>query len=192
GIRRPRPVEKRNSPGWINTEGAAPGKPQNRCMPLTPESAGDTDSTASSAPAEAAGQVGRGRRVEHDRSSRVSDREILRLAVPAFGALVAEPLFLLTDSVIVGHLPDPALGALGLAGTVLAALIGLCVFLAYGTTAAVARQLGSGNLAQAMRRGIDGLWLAAVIGVTISAVCWPLAPSIVHVFGAEGTLATLA
>jgi len=127
-----------------------------------------------------------------DRSSRVSDREILRLAVPAFGALVAEPLFLLTDSVIVGHLPDPALGALGLAGTVLAALIGLCVFLAYGTTAAVARQLGSGNLAQAMRRGIDGLWLAAVIGVTISAVCWPLAPSIVHVFGAEGTLATLA
>src|SRR5690606_5391439 len=52
--------------------------------------------------------------------------------------------------------------------------------------------LGSGNLAQAMRRGIDGLWLAAVIGVTISAVCWPLAPSIVRVFGAEGTLATLA
>ncbi|MEZ0074554.1 MATE family efflux transporter [Planotetraspora sp. GP83] len=127
-----------------------------------------------------------------DRRGRTHDREILRLAVPAFGALVAEPLFLLTDSIIVGHLPDPALGALGVASAALTALVGLCVFLAYGTTAAVARRLGAGDIRQAMRQGIDGLWLAAVIGVAIGVAGWPLAPFIVHLFGATGELATLA
>ncbi|MBP2704638.1 MATE family efflux transporter [Microbispora sp. RL4-1S] len=126
------------------------------------------------------------------RPGRAHDREILRLAIPAFGALVAEPLFLLTDSVIVGHLPDPALGALGVAGSALSALVGLCVFLAYGTTAAVARRMGAGNLGKAMRQGIDGLWLAAGIGLAVAAACWPLAPFIVHVFGASGQLAALA
>ncbi|GII52237.1 MATE family efflux transporter [Planotetraspora thailandica] len=126
------------------------------------------------------------------RQGRAHDREILRLAVPAFGALVAEPLFLLTDSIIVGHLLDPALGALGVASTGLTALVGLCVFLAYATTAAVARQLGAGDLRQAMRQGVDGMWLAAAIGVVIAVVCWPLAPFIVHVFGATGELAAQA
>jgi putative MATE family efflux protein len=128
----------------------------------------------------------------NNQQGRTHDREILRLAVPAFGALVAEPLFLLTDSIIVGHLPDPALGALGVAGAALTALVGLCVFLAYATTAAVARQLGAGDLRRAMSQGVDGIWLAAAIGVAISVACWPLAPFIVHLFGATGDLAALA
>ena len=45
--------------------------------------------------------------------------EILRLAVPAFLALVAEPLFLLADAAIVGHLGTPQLAGLGIAGAVL-------------------------------------------------------------------------
>jgi putative MATE family efflux protein len=120
------------------------------------------------------------------------DRQILRLAVPAFGALVAEPLFLLTDSIIVGHLPDPALGALGVASAALTALIGLCVFLAYGTTAAVARQIGAGDIRKAMRHGIDGVWLAVAVGVAIAGICWPLTQQIVHLFGAVGELAAQA
>ncbi|WP_433248041.1 MATE family efflux transporter [Streptosporangium sp. CA-135522] len=123
------------------------------------------------------------------RVGRDHDRQILRLAVPAFGALVAEPLFLLTDTVIVGRLPAPALGALGVASTVLSVLVGLCVFLAYGTTAAVARQIGAGNTRRALRQGVDGLWLAAGVGLAIIAVVWPLAPSLVHLIGAEGELA---
>ncbi|WP_068929308.1 MATE family efflux transporter [Planobispora rosea] len=122
----------------------------------------------------------------------VRDRQILKLAVPAFGALIAEPLFLLTDTVIVGRLPAPALGALGVASTVLSALVGLCIFLAYGTTAAVARQIGAGDTRRAIRQGMDGLWLAAGVGLAAIAVIWPLAPSLVHLLGAEGELARQA
>ncbi|MEV8635545.1 MATE family efflux transporter [Streptosporangium sp. NPDC051023] len=126
------------------------------------------------------------------RSDRDHDRQILRLAVPAFGALVAEPLFLLTDTVIVSHLPAPALGAVGVASTVLGVLVALCVFLAYGTTASVARQIGAGNTRQAVKQGVDGLWLAAGVGVAIIAVVWPLASPLVGLIGAEGELATQA
>ncbi|HEY2129269.1 MAG TPA: MATE family efflux transporter [Streptosporangiaceae bacterium] len=111
------------------------------------------------------------------------DREILRLAVPAFGALVAEPLFLLADSVIVGRLGTVPLGGLAVASQALTTLVGISIFLAYGTTAAVARQLGAGNRLAAIRQGIDGLWLATFIGAAVLAVCWPLAAQIVHAFG---------
>jgi putative MATE family efflux protein len=111
------------------------------------------------------------------------DAEILRLAVPAFGALVAEPLFLFADSVIVGRLGTAPLGGLGVASQALTALVGISIFLAYGTTAAVARQLGAGHREAAIRQGIDGLWLAGIIGAAVLAIGWPLAPQIVHAFG---------
>src|ERR1700733_13739821 len=111
------------------------------------------------------------------------DAEILRLAVPAFGALVAEPLFLFADSVIVGRLGTTPLGGLGVASQALTTLVGISIFLAYGTTAAVARQLGAGHRQAAIRQGVDGLWLAGIIGVVVLAAGWPLAPQIVHAFG---------
>jgi putative MATE family efflux protein len=111
------------------------------------------------------------------------DAEILRLALPAFGALVAEPLFLLADSAIVGRLGTVPLGALGIASQALITLVGISIFLAYGTTAAVARQLGAGNRRGAIRHGIDGLWLAAIIGVVVLAAGWPLAPLLARAFG---------
>ena len=98
------------------------------------------------------------------------DAEILRLAVPAFGALVAEPLFLLADSAIVGHLGTNQLAGLGIAATVVGTAISLCIFLAYGTTAAVARRMGAGDTAGALRLGVDGLWLAGVLGVLLGVV----------------------
>ncbi len=120
------------------------------------------------------------------------DREILRLAVPAFGALVAEPLFLLTDSAIVGRLGTVPLGALGVAGQILATLVNLCVFLAYATTAAVARQIGAGNTREAVRQGVDGIWLAVVIGVAVIAAGRPLARPVVGAFGASAAVAPQA
>ena len=113
------------------------------------------------------------------------DAEILRLAVPAFGALVAEPLFLLADSAIVGRLGTTALGGLGVASQALSTLVNVSIFLAYGTTAAVARQLGAGDRKAAIRQGIDGLWLAALLGVVGLAAGWPLAPAITRAFGAS-------
>lgn len=111
------------------------------------------------------------------------DREILRLALPAFGALVTEPLFLLADAAIVGRLGTVPLGGLGVASQALTTLVGVSIFLAYGTTAAVARQVGAGHRQAAIRQGIDGLWLAALIGVVVLAVGWPVAPRIVTAFG---------
>jgi len=112
------------------------------------------------------------------------DAEILRLALPAFGALVAEPLFLLADSAIVGRLGTVPLGGLGVASQALATLVGVSIFLAYGTTAAVARQLGAGHRDAAIRHGIDGLWLGALIGLAVLAIGWPLAPRFAAAFGA--------
>ena len=108
------------------------------------------------------GGVSRGAVVSqpHPRSTRAGrehDREILRLAVPAFLALVAEPMFLLADTAIVGHLGTPELAALGVASAVMGTLVSLCVFLAYGTTASVARQVGAGPHPRGARpRGSTG------------------------------------
>src|SRR5215813_5241791 len=107
----------------------------------------------------------RPRRISLTRSPH--DAEILRLAIPAFGALVAEPLFLLADAAIVGRLGTTPLGGLGVAAQALTALVNVSIFLAYGTTAAVSRQLGAGNRGAAIRQGIDGIWLAGAIGVAV-------------------------
>ncbi|GLW64597.1 MATE family efflux transporter [Actinomadura rubrobrunea] len=120
------------------------------------------------------------------------DREILRLALPAFGALIAEPLFLLSDSAIVGHLGTAQLGGLGVAGQALATLVYLCVFLAYGTTAGVARQVGAGDVRAAIRQGIDGMWLALAIGTVLAVAGWPLVPWLVDVFGASDAVTPYA
>src|SRR6516164_3542037 len=128
----------------------------------------------------------RPRRITFTRSPH--DAEILRLALPAFGALVAEPLFLLADAAIVGRIGTTALGGLGVAGQALTTLVNVSIFLAYGTTAAVARQLGAGHRQAAIRQGIDGLWLAGLIGVMVLALGWPLAPQITAIFGASAAV----
>jgi len=110
------------------------------------------------------------------------DRDILRLAVPALGALVAEPLFLLTDTALVGHLGETSLAGLGIASALLQTVIGLLIFLAYATTPAVARMLGSGNIPGAIRAGLDGLWLALLLGVTLGLAGLVLARPLVGLF----------
>ncbi|WP_270887047.1 MATE family efflux transporter [Pedococcus sp. 5OH_020] len=112
-------------------------------------------------------------------------REILRLAVPAFLALVAEPLFLLADSAIIGHLGTPQLAGLGVASATLITAANIFVFLAYGTTSIVARQIGAGSTRGALEAGIDGTWLAVGLGaLTSAAVAWG-APALCRLFGAS-------
>jgi len=114
------------------------------------------------------------------------------LAVPAFGALVAEPLFVMADSAIVGHLGTAQLAGLGVASALLTTAVSVFVFLAYATTAAVARRVGAGDLQAAIRQGMDGIWLALLIGATVIAVVLPSAPALIGLFGASDTAAPYA
>lgn len=114
------------------------------------------------------------------------DREILLLAVPAFLALVAEPLYLLADAAIIGHLGTPELAGLGIAGAVISTAVGLCIFLAYGTTASVARRIGAGDLRGALAQGIDGVWLAVFIGAITTVAGVALSGRLVDIFNASG------
>ncbi|MEU6080313.1 MATE family efflux transporter [Streptomyces sp. NPDC047108] len=123
------------------------------------------------------------------RSLRRHDREIVSLALPAFGALVAEPLFVMVDSAIVGHLGTPQLAGLGIAAALLLTAVNVFVFLAYATTAAVARRVGAGDLPAAIRQGMDGIWLALLLGAVLIAVALPTAPGLVDLFGASSTAA---
>ncbi|WP_326598028.1 MATE family efflux transporter [Streptomyces sp. NBC_01803] len=122
-------------------------------------------------------------------SMRRHDREILTLALPAFGSLVAEPLFLMADSAMVGHLGTPQLAGLGVAAALLTTTVNVFVFLAYATTAAVARSVGARDLSAAIRQGLDGIWLAVILGLVLVAVVLPTAPALVDAFGASATAA---
>ncbi|MEU2301503.1 MATE family efflux transporter [Streptomyces antibioticus] len=123
---------------------------------------------------------------------RQHDREIVALAVPAFGALVAEPLFVLADSAIVGHLGTAQLAGLGIAAALLTTAVSVFVFLAYATTAAVARRVGAGDLPAAIRQGMDGIWLALLLGTAVIVAVLPSAPALVDLFGASQTAAPYA
>ncbi|MFJ8823822.1 MATE family efflux transporter [Streptomyces sp. NPDC102467] len=120
------------------------------------------------------------------------DREIVALAVPAFGALVAEPLFLMADSAIVGHLGTAQLAGLAVASALLMTAVSVFVFLAYATTAAVARRVGSGDLRAAIQQGMDGIWLALLLGAAVIAIVLPTAPALIELFGASDTAAPYA
>jgi putative MATE family efflux protein len=120
------------------------------------------------------------------------DREIRRLAVPALGALAAEPLYLLVDTAIVGHLGTAQLAALAIAATVLTTLVSVCVFLTYGTTAQVARLHGAGELVRAGELAAQSFWLASGIGVALTIVCVLLADPLVALFGGTGETAAMA
>jgi putative MATE family efflux protein len=120
------------------------------------------------------------------------DGEIVRLALPALGALAAEPLYLLVDTAIVGHLGTPQLAALALAATVLSNLVALCIFLTYGTTARVTRLHGAGQDEAAAALGPQALWLALAAGLVIGGMIAALASPLVHALGGEAHVADMA
>lgn len=116
-------------------------------------------------------------------------RQILALAVPAFLALVAEPLFLMADSAIIGHLGTDQLAGLGVASAALLTAANIYVFLAYGTTALVARRLGAGQDSAAVGAGVDGIWLSVVLGALTTVVVALFAGPICDLFGASPAVA---
>jgi len=120
------------------------------------------------------------------------DRDIARLAVPALGALVAEPLYILADTAIVGRIGTDELAGLAIASSALLSGYAIFIFLAYGTTAAVSRLLGARQEREAAHQAVQGLWLAAVTGVAVTALALALAGPIVGLLGGTGAIRTNA
>jgi putative MATE family efflux protein len=120
------------------------------------------------------------------------DGEILRLALPALGALAAEPLYLLVDTAIVGHLGRTQLAALGIAATILGAVFAIFNFLQYGTTAQVARAGGAGEAVAARTLGAQAVWLSLGFGAVVAGLVAALAEPLVEVIGGEGATASYA
>jgi len=114
------------------------------------------------------------------------DREILRLALPALGALAAEPLYVLADTAIVGHLGRPQIAGLGLAGTVLESAFTIFNFLTYGTTAVVARASGAGRHERAARLAAQALWLSLGIGLVLVVVLEAVGAPLLRGLGGHG------
>ena len=121
-----------------------------------------------------------------------TSRDILKLAVPALGALVAEPLFLAVDAAMVGRLGLEPLAGLGIASVVLQTIVGLMVFLAYSTTPAVARRVGAGDIGGAVASGINGMWLAVTLGIVLAVTGYLTTPALVEMFGPDAEVAAQA
>ncbi|MFB9618083.1 MATE family efflux transporter [Brooklawnia cerclae] len=127
-----------------------------------------------------------------DPQLRAIDHDIRGLAVPALGALMAEPLFLLADSAMVGHLGSTQLAGLAVASTLLQTAVGLMIFLAYATTPSVARRVGAGDRTGALTAGASGMWLALLIGVVLSLAALPAARPIIGWFSSDAGVAAEA
>src|SRR3954452_9894066 len=117
------------------------------------------------------------------------DREILWLALPALGALAAEPLYVLVDTAIVGHLGTTQLASLAIAATVMSSAFTVFNFLTYGTTAQVARLHGAGREDEAARTGAQAQWLAVGIGLVLTVGIAAAAAPLTTLMGGEGEVA---
>ncbi|MEU5945720.1 MATE family efflux transporter [Micromonospora sp. NPDC047465] len=97
-----------------------------------------------------------------------SPRRIAALALPALVVLAAEPLYVLVDTAVVGHLGRVPLAALAIGGTVLTLIAWLGTVVAYGTTGRSARRFGAGDRAAAVAEGVQSSWLALGVGVLVA------------------------
>ncbi len=116
------------------------------------------------------------------------DRAILLLALPALGALAAEPLYVLVDTAIVGHLGTTQLASLAIAATVMSTAFAIFIFLTYGTTAHVARLHGAGRDRDAAAVGSQALWLALGVGLVLALLLEATAPAAVRLMGGAGAV----
>ncbi len=122
------------------------------------------------------------------RTRREIDRRVVALAVPAVGALIADPLLGIVDTAVAGRVSVGALGALGLGTSLLAAATWIFNFLIVGTTTSVARAVGAGDLRAAGRRAVHAAWIAGALGVAVGLVLLAGAELFVRATGAVDTL----
>ena len=120
------------------------------------------------------------------------DRRLIALAIPAFGALAAEPLYRLVDTAIVGRIGKEELGGVAIAVSILSLVIAGSNFLAYGTTQRVANRLGSSDAVGAANVGVQATWLAAMIGLTAAPLLAAFARPLADLLGASSIVLPFA
>jgi putative MATE family efflux protein len=130
--------------------------------------------------------------VSNTLEERVPPRRILGLAVPALGVLAAEPLYVLVDTAVVGHLGAVPLAGLALGGVVLTQVSSQLTFLSYGTTSRTARLHGAGRRADAVREGVQATWLAIVVGLVVLVAGQLLASPIARVLSGDDEITAAA
>ena len=120
------------------------------------------------------------------------NRSILKLAIPALGALAIDPLLTLADTAFVARLGVTELAALGVDTAILGFAFFGFNFLAYVTTPLVAQALGRNDQPGARRWIGDALILAVILGVIVGAIVLVLAPLFVDLMGASTEIRTPA
>ena len=120
------------------------------------------------------------------------DRRIARLAIPALGAVAAEPLYNLADTAIVGHLGRGALDALAIATSTLSIVAWLAIFLSTATTTEVARRASRGETLAAGRAVGAAYAVAAGWGAVTAGLVAAVAPVLVTLLGAKGGIGPAA
>lgn len=122
-------------------------------------------------------------------AGRVGARRLLALAVPSLGVLAAEPLYVLVDTAVVGHLGAVPLAGLSLGGLLLSQVSTQLTFLAYGTTARAARLHGAGRRADAVAEGAQATWLGLLLGIVLLVVGQALARPVADGLAGTGPIA---
>lgn len=115
-----------------------------------------------------------------------SARRIVRLALPALVVLAAEPLYVLVDTAVVGHLGRVPLAGLALGGTIMSVAAALANFLAYGTTGRAARRYGAGDRTGAVTEGVQASWLAVGLGLAFVLLAQVLAAPVTRLLAGGG------
>ncbi|WP_229795391.1 MATE family efflux transporter [Saccharothrix coeruleofusca] len=125
-------------------------------------------------------------------AERVPARRVVGLAVPALGVLAAEPLYVLVDTAVVGHLGALPLAGLALGGVLFTQVATQLTFLSYGTTARTARLFGAGRRAEAVEEGVQATWLALAVGALVVVLGQLLAGPAARLLAGEGPVAAAA
>lgn len=120
-------------------------------------------------------------------------RRIAGLALPALVVLAAEPIYVLVDTAVIGHLGRTQLAALSIDATIMSLVSWLGAVLAYGTTGRAARQFGAGHRTEALAEGVQASWLAVAAGVLVIGVVQACAaPVTAAIAGGHAAVATAA
>ncbi len=120
------------------------------------------------------------------RAVEVTHRRMLVIAVPMTLSHLTTPLLGLADMTVIGRLGDAALlGAVALGGVVFDFLFWSFGALRMGTAGLTAQAVGEGNDREVDRALARALAVAALVGLAIVALQWPIAIAALRLMGAS-------